>query len=97
MITLSDIHKNLRDAIKQSGMKQTQIAKKINITQSTVAQYISGRAMPGLDTFANLCIVLDIDPADILGTNKFEYGQTKITNSFNNISNSNGNINIKVK
>ena len=69
MIKLEQIRKNLQDAIKQSGMTQTELAKRLNIYQSAVGQYLSGRAMPALDTFANLCKVLDLDPADILCLN----------------------------
>ena len=43
-----------------------EIAKKIGVKQQTVAQYLSGRAMPALDTFANLCAVLDLDANEIL-------------------------------
>ena len=66
MITLQDIREQLIDAIKQSGMTQTELAKKLNIRQQTVSQYLSGRAMPALDTFANLCEILDVYPSDIL-------------------------------
>lgn len=68
MITLEQIRKNLQETIKQSGLTQTELARKLNIRQSTIGQYLSGRAMPALDTFANLCVVLDVDPADILCT-----------------------------
>ncbi len=66
MITLSEIHKKLTDAIKNCGMSQTEIAKKIGITQSSIAHYIKGDKMPALDTLANLCKVLDLDANDIL-------------------------------
>lgn len=66
MITLEQIRKKLQEAIRQSGMTQTQLAKKIGVIQQSIAQYLSGRAMPALDTFANLCVALDLDPADIL-------------------------------
>ena len=68
MITLDRIRKNLVEAIRQSGLTQNEIAKKLGISQQAIGQYVSGRAMPALDTFANLCVVLDIDPADILCT-----------------------------
>ena len=29
--------------------------------------YLSGRAMPALDTFANLCSILDLDANEVLG------------------------------
>ncbi len=66
MIDITQIRNRLREAIKQSGMTQTEIAKKAGIIQQSVAQYVSGRALPALDTFANLCVILDVDPADIL-------------------------------
>ncbi len=70
MITLKEIQENLAKEIKNSGLTQTEIAKKLGIKQPTVGQYISGRAMPALDTFANICVLLDVDPADILCINK---------------------------
>ena len=66
MIVQSQIQQRLAEAIRQSGMTQTEIAAKVGIKQPTVGQYLSGRSMPALDTFANLCAVLDVDPAYIL-------------------------------
>ena len=66
MITLQLIQQKISDAIKQSGKTQTDIAKVLDIKQPTVGQYISGRAMPSLDTLAKLCAVLDLDANDIL-------------------------------
>ena len=66
MVTLKKIQENLAREIKNSGLTQTELAKRLGIKQPTVGQYISGRALPALDTFANLCIVLDLDPSEIL-------------------------------
>ena len=57
---------NISRLRKESGMTQSEIARRLHISQATVAQYLSGRSMPALDTFANLCAVLDADPAYIL-------------------------------
>ena len=70
MITLTNIREKLIDAINNSGMKQIEIATKLGIRQSVVSDYLRGKKMPALDTFANLCNVLDVDPADILCTNE---------------------------
>ncbi len=67
MITLTEIQQRLITAIRQSGKTQTAIAKELNIKQATVACYLSGKAMPALDTFANLCVILDLDANEILG------------------------------
>lgn len=70
MIILSDIQKNLAEAIKQSGLTQTSIAKQLGVSQQTISHYVRGDIMPALDTFANLCVLLDLDPAEILCVNK---------------------------
>ena len=65
MVTLDQIRERLQAAIKQSGQSQTALAKRLNISQQTISHYIKGDKMPALDTFANLCAVLDVDPAYI--------------------------------
>lgn len=66
MITLNKIHERLAEAIKQSGLSQSELACRLNIRQSNISHYIKGDKMPALDTFANLCAVLDVDANDIL-------------------------------
>lgn len=69
MITIEQIKARLVETLKQSGVTQTELAKKLNITQSTIAHYIKGDILPSLDTFANLCRVLDVDANYILCQN----------------------------
>ena len=66
MVTLDKIKERLIESIKQSGLTQTQLAKKLHISQSTVAHYVKGDILPALDTLANLCAILDVSPAYIL-------------------------------
>lgn len=66
MITLEQIRERLAEAIRNSGMTQTELARRLGIRQPTIGQYLSGRSMPALDTFANLCKLLDLDANDIL-------------------------------
>ena len=66
MIVLAQIHDKLAEAIRQSGLTQTALSKRLGVSQQIIGQYLSGRSMPALDTFANLCAVLDVDPAYIL-------------------------------
>ena len=69
MITLEQIRKNLQKELKECGLTQTEIATKLNLSKQTVHCYFHGQKMPALDTFANLCKELDIDPSQILCLN----------------------------
>lgn len=92
MITLNTIQNKLSNALKQSGLTQTAIAKKINVSQPTVAHYIKGDKLPALDTLANLCEVLDLDANDILCIH--EYAEHKTTNNtYNNYGTHKGDVN----
>lgn len=66
MITLEQIRAKIVDTIKQSGLTQTELARRLGIGQQTISEYLRGKSMPALDTFANLCAVLDVDANDIL-------------------------------
>ena len=87
MVVLADIQKKIADIIRQSGMTQTALAQKIGVKQQTIAQYLSGRAMPALDTFANLCAVLDVSADYLLGLEDETGSKT-----YNNFGIHNGNI-----
>ncbi len=66
MITLEQIQIKIAEAIKQSGLTQTEIARQLAINPTQICSYLHGRKMPALDTLANLCAVLDLDANDIL-------------------------------
>jgi len=70
MISLQQIKTALSKAIQQSELSQTEIANKLNIGQPNISHYIKGDKMPALDTFANLCEVLDLDANEILCISK---------------------------
>lgn len=71
MITLDKIRNRLLDEIKRSGIKKTELANKIGVSHQAVSEYLTGRAMPALDTFAKLCAVLDLDANEILCVSEF--------------------------
>lgn len=66
MITLEQIRERLIESINHSGISQTQLAKKLHVSQSTIAHYLKGDILPALDTLANLCAILDVSPSYIL-------------------------------
>lgn len=66
VIVLEQIRKKLQEAIKLSGLTQTEIARRLKISQQSVSNYLNLNKMPALDTFANLCVILDLDANEIL-------------------------------
>lgn len=67
MITISDIQKRLREAINQSELSQNEIAKRLNVHPTAISKYMRDDVYPSLETFANLCEILDISADEILG------------------------------
>ena len=61
------IKTRLTEAIRKSGMSITEIALKMNLSVSIITQYCNTKKMPSLDTFAELCKVLDVSSDYILG------------------------------
>jgi len=66
MIKNEEIKNNLLESIKKSRVKQNDLAKKLEISQTTISKYFSRGSLPSLEIFANLCDVLDLDANEIL-------------------------------
>lgn len=64
------ITENLRNEIETCGKSKTQIAKELGISKPTLSQYLSGRILPSLPTFAKLCNILDCSADYILNLSK---------------------------
>lgn len=60
------IRKRLKEEIELSGKSKSELAKSIGVSKPTVSQYLSGRIMPSLVTFAKMCAFLDCSADDIL-------------------------------
>ena len=70
MIELKDIQKRLREEIKSSNLTQKEIAEKLGVNPSTISKYLRLDKFPAIDTFANLCEVLDVSADEISGLKK---------------------------
>ncbi|MBQ7227912.1 MAG: helix-turn-helix transcriptional regulator [Clostridia bacterium] len=66
MIKIDNIRENIIEAIKQSQLSQAELARRIGVCQQAIGQYLYQNKMPSLETFANLCAVLDLDANEIL-------------------------------
>ncbi|MCI8370507.1 MAG: helix-turn-helix transcriptional regulator [Clostridia bacterium] len=69
LITLKQIQARLAEAIKNSGLTQSEIARCLKVSQSNISHYLKGDKMPALDTLANLCKIIDCDANYILCQN----------------------------
>ena len=67
MVTLTDIQQELAKAIKQSGLSQSEIARRLGVKHTQISCYVHAKKMPALDTFAKLCKELDLNANYILG------------------------------
>ena len=68
---MKDIQMRLREAIKQSGLQQKELANKIGVSAQTVSKYMCKDVFPALDTFAKLCAALDVKSDYILGISEY--------------------------
>ena len=66
MLTIEQNREGIQVAIRQCGQSQSSISKQIVVGQQVISEYLHGKSMPALDTFANLCKVLDLDANEIL-------------------------------
>lgn len=69
-MSLQEIQVRLRATIKNSGLKQKDIAKAIGVSAQTVSKYMKEDIFPALDTFAKLCALLDVSSDYILGVSE---------------------------
>jgi transcriptional regulator with XRE-family HTH domain len=61
----------LKEVRKSYGLTQVQLGKMLNKTHSTIAQWESGggqinAGLPHMQTFRELCLVLNINPMDLM-------------------------------
>ncbi len=70
MIKIEEIQNRLREAIEYSHLSQKEIAEKLGVNPSTVSKYMRQNKYPSLDTFANICEILDVSADEILGLKK---------------------------
>jgi len=66
MILQTQIQDRLSEAIRLSGLSQTKLAQQLGVSQQQISCYLNKQKMPALDTFANLCKLLDVDTNYIL-------------------------------
>ena len=66
MANIDEIKERLSAELRATKMTQTEMAKKLNISQSCIAHYIKKDILPSIEILADLCKMLDIDANYIL-------------------------------
>lgn len=57
----------LKETLKVNGMSQQELAKKINMSQSVVNNYCTGKREPTLDVLVSICKALNESADYLLG------------------------------
>lgn len=68
---LTIIKSRLKEEIRNSGMTTAEIAKAIGVSPEMVTQYCTTKKLPKLDTFSELCKVLNVSADYLLGLDRF--------------------------
>lgn len=58
---------NLSDILRIKMISQKTIAQALEITPSTVNQWVKGKREPSYELLIKLCLFLDIEPSELLG------------------------------
>ena len=90
METKNEFHNRLKEALEIREIKQIDLAERTNITRAQISEYIRGKCKPRQDKLHKLAIVLDVDPAWLMGydvpMNSLKIEQAKFDFTPNNIS-----------
>lgn len=66
------ISERITKALKDSGMKQRELAQKANITESSVSHYVNGRFAPSPEVGERLAKILKVNVGWLLGLDEAE-------------------------
>jgi len=66
------ISERIAKALKESGLKQKELAQKANITESSVSHYVNGRFAPSPEIGEKLAKILNVNVGWLLGFDEAE-------------------------
>lgn len=89
MLNYKEIGAKIRQKRKALNLTQLQLAEKVDLTESSISRYESGKiaTMP-TSTINKICRVLNIEPAELLGItpeNSFEYDLKDVLKEVDNL------------
>lgn len=65
-----EFNENLKSARTKAGLKQQQLAEKIDVTQKDISRWENGVYSPNTDMLIRLCKALDVSADTLLGINQ---------------------------
>lgn len=66
---MKEIGKNIEYCIEDARMSQKELAKHINVSESTISMYIKGERMPTVKNIINISYALCCDIEELVGFN----------------------------
>lgn len=57
----------LKARARELGLSDSEVARRLGIAQTRYANYVGDRHEPNLDTLLQICAVLSLEPAELLG------------------------------
>lgn len=67
MNKVTQFQKRFVELLKYSEIKQTDIAKAVNVSKQCISDYKSGKSVPSIDTLFLICKYLDVSADYLLG------------------------------
>lgn len=68
----NDFSKSISSLIEINGLNQLLFAEKINVNQSQVSDWISGKSKPSFDSLKDICVKFQVSADALLGLKEFE-------------------------
>ncbi|MBQ9756179.1 MAG: helix-turn-helix transcriptional regulator [Clostridia bacterium] len=57
----------LKDFLSENNLSQTEFAKRINVKQSQVSEWLKGKCKPGYDVLKSIALAFDVSTDYLLG------------------------------
>lgn len=85
---MEEFRKRLKEVLKTNNVNQSELARKLNIERQGITNYKNGTSIPSLDTFKNMCKLLDVSADYLLGLEDYAGNKIATKNYIHNINNS---------
>jgi len=64
---MKQVGERIHARAQELGLSDSELARRLGLSQSRVANYVSGKRAPDYGTLLRICAVLQVTPNDLLG------------------------------